>query len=349
MNFDANLSSADCRVAWARDQLDAADSDAAGEIRERWYKLLESEEFVPPEEHDEAFRILDAHGRSSRQPDIRPGFLHGEEKRLQHLVEVFAAQMFDLTPEERRSRWDELREQCKFFVIPSARLSYLKTGLEARRPSDVSMNANELANHLFACFPLPRPERALARQRFLEKSASQQGRSARAARWVKRHCPEIANLDPDLVDSVALPGHANRKMKVARLLSVVCSVCKSPNQRAARVALFFGFAVACVAHGLLAEWMKDPNKHSSPRKYEQNYEQPHFTKPTAENVPTMFDMPDAALYDYGGSLSLIMFGLDEARQRYRARLGLDSEANGRDLDPQLRARILVQVLQEAKK
>jgi hypothetical protein len=187
------------QLQWARRQFDLPSGAPPEEIRARILRHLEQVDFVPTSAESEAIDTL--LGRR-----VEPACcLADRESGLEEQLDDFCAAFFTIPPPERSQRWQELVRDCAPFPRLHARLRPLERGLWVEQPvvSDESRPAAALARLLCDAFPRLPNHRAESRRRQLAEVEADPKRWENASRQLLRQSPEIADLDPDFVASIA--------------------------------------------------------------------------------------------------------------------------------------------------
>jgi hypothetical protein len=202
--------------AWATEVLDL-DEPTADTARQALLRRLPEEDFVPPQSWLQALKLL-------QQPEPVPLSAtapHDERFRYEEIrgweeVEAFADEFFRLDPAQRQRRWHRLASRYSFSVLLSARLEALKPGLDVAAVERSDPLARKLADKVRELFVLRPAERAMRRQEFLETVGHAQQKAEaladlvpglpdveRAAQQLKREHPQLAALEPRLIDRLA--------------------------------------------------------------------------------------------------------------------------------------------------
>lgn len=203
----------DPRRAWAIEQLGVRPEPT---LREQLLRDLAKHEFVPPPEVPILYQTLSA-GDEASMTD-HEALITGWRDELRSRVEALALAFFDIPVEERTRQWKELRTLCKDHPPLVARLESLGPGVGlditsvATAPADVC----ELAQDIVVGFVMRPAEQARQRRSIIDRAAGEQEASfAVAAMRLRSEYGDVANLDCELVDSLA--DSAVRRSELARL------------------------------------------------------------------------------------------------------------------------------------
>ena len=187
---------------WATEQLelpvDATTAQARAVLRDR----LRDEDFVPPLRWQQAVQVLSEKRAPGQLPPA--AVLFDEERRLLEEVGVFAGKFFELPPDERRARWQELLDQSVAQPLVQRRLRALEIGLRvSTQPVDGGAECAELAEQTRELFALHGTLRAARRQAFLARVQPRLGDYEAAAQRLAKTHPELTMLEPELIEPLA--------------------------------------------------------------------------------------------------------------------------------------------------
>jgi hypothetical protein len=150
-----------------------------------------------------------------RGRSLAAGYALEEEARravlseLRREVQEFAVAFYNLPPHNRRERWEALRLACASQPALTERLRAMEPGLSIDRGaiSDRSQSVLILAHTLCEMFVRPPRSRILRGHELLENIISGKQRPRddwlRVAKRLKKHHPEIAALEPQLISRLA--------------------------------------------------------------------------------------------------------------------------------------------------
>jgi hypothetical protein len=220
-------SSAEQRRAWAADRL-GLPADATGPAaRAAFLRRLPGVDFAPPPAWRAALDVLE--DRPARGADAEWPRADQDAGRAE--VEAFAGQFWSLPPAVRRRRWQELRDRHTADRLLAARLRRLEAGLDL--PGDDLTGddrLDELTGWLRAQFVLRPSEQATQRVVFLRGLVPTMGAWEDAARRLQRGRPEVADLAPEFVASLATANDRRRRLAVSykRLARGTVAILKHP-------------------------------------------------------------------------------------------------------------------------
>lgn len=183
---------------WAAEQLGRPADAPSSELRQAFMKRLRGDDFLPPWRIQQAYQAAES-GRLAAQTSQEL------ENWLRPQVEEFAAGFFQLPPDERRQRWQQLLERCSFSSPLTARLRALEAGLDL--PVDIPAgnplgcgSAHELLEEVRGLFVLRPLERAARRQALVRA-----GHVRANLRELQVTDPDIMDLEPILVQQLKRP------------------------------------------------------------------------------------------------------------------------------------------------
>jgi hypothetical protein len=206
---------------WARDELNMGASAGADEFRRTLFQRLEKENWVPPCEAQYALETLALRSAEDRKAAVGVGggaFFWSAEKKLREEVERFAASFFELPPPQRTAEYRKLEERCRLFPTLAHRLRGLKPGLDVVIPQVGFDRATlDLAEHLSRLFVLRPNDRAQLRRTPDERLAKTLPQWREAAARLQRQLPQVAKLEPGLVESLATAKARGNQAAVSQL------------------------------------------------------------------------------------------------------------------------------------
>jgi hypothetical protein len=212
-----NHSTADDERRWAEEQFGLAAYVPPAERQRRLLRHLDSAEFMPPVAWHDALEIVlqsQTEVEAGGPPDCR-AFCREVEDRWRDEVDEFARSFFAIPPDVRRERWARLRDQCALSHSLAFRLKRLEPGLAiaAANFAGDSSPAGKLADwivHLFTLTPEARARQVCVALDLVVRNAKYW---RKAAARLPRVRPDIARLDPELLDGIRLLGKwpPNRK------------------------------------------------------------------------------------------------------------------------------------------
>ena len=208
-------------MPWARDELKVGATAGADEFRRTLFQRLEKENWVPPCEAQYALETLALRSAEDRKAVVGVGggsFFWSAEKKLREEVERFAASFFELLPPVRAAEWRKLEDRCRLFPTLAHRLRGLKPGLDVVIPQAGFDRATlDLAEHLSRLFVLRPNERAQLRRTPDERLAKTLPQWREAAQRIQRQFPQVAKLEPALLESLATAKARANQAAVAQL------------------------------------------------------------------------------------------------------------------------------------
>jgi hypothetical protein len=209
---------------WASQQLGIPVEASVREARAALLRNLASNHFVPPPSVQESYEFWTRPTPDKVLPSLTEQAFYDEELRLRNLVEEFARGFFQMAPGKRKKRFQALLEQCRWSVALKARLEGLAPGLELERGSweSETPQKQDLVEALCQLFVLTPRERAQRRYQIVRDHARERKGWEIAARHLQKENPELASLEPFLVDEVAWG--KTRRVKKPRLPKPVSTV-----------------------------------------------------------------------------------------------------------------------------
>lgn len=192
------------RLRWAAEQLGLRPDASPEEVRAAWLRRLPAEDFVPSSELCWSLATLLRRQREGEwEARADEAATVAEEERLRVEVEAFAIEFWNLSVEERRRRWEALRDRCAFAPALRARLRLLEAGLgvasgEQAGEDTCVVELARLVRELFFLRPGPR---ALARQNLVRRLQNDRAWKV-AARRLRYVNPTLAALGNDLLDKL---------------------------------------------------------------------------------------------------------------------------------------------------
>jgi hypothetical protein len=190
------------RLRWAAEHLEVNPGATPDEVRADWLQRLPMLDFVPPSEDRAALAALLRRQREGGwEASADQQAYAWEEEQLRGEVEAFAQQFWEILPDERRRRWEELANRCAFAPTLRARLSMLEAGLTVDSREQPGENALVigLGRHIREQFVLRPGPRAVARQLLLSR-IQEHGEWTVAARHLRHVYPALASLGSDLLN-----------------------------------------------------------------------------------------------------------------------------------------------------
>ena len=193
-------------VLWAHALLGVPREASADSTRMAILERLEASGFAPPIADRQAISFL------IDPPDCRLAVEDAAalcavmEGRLRAEVESLTAQFFELTPADRRQRWQQLAQLCEPLPRLRLRLAPLERALEiqiAGVAEDETMQA--LVERVCKLFLLPPGAREAQRHDWLDAMVAEGDAWKRPARRLSQRHPRIAKLDSDFVLALARP------------------------------------------------------------------------------------------------------------------------------------------------
>jgi hypothetical protein len=186
--------------AWAAEQLGVPSESPPEVCTAAFLRRLADEDFVPPPRLREAWELA-ARGSSDDGPAMR-WLDTTAEAELSGRVEEFAAQFFNLPPEQRSAHWERLYADARRRHRLETRLRRLKPGLaiEFKPERALSLREAKLVQWIRELFPLPPEQRAVRRRQMLRDDGGRDIRPwQKAAQRVGRRQRAVAALAPDLL------------------------------------------------------------------------------------------------------------------------------------------------------
>jgi len=239
MKASLNLPEPDLRE-WARGHLQVAAHASRREARAACLRKVAEYQWLPPAAIEESHEYWARPDGAKFFPSLFEQAFHDEEFRLRGQVEEFARTYFDVNPAQRQKRFQVLVDQCAWSANLRARLHGLAAGLELDRQvwEHAAPEEKELAQHVCQLFSLTPRERAQRRWQLLQEleapdepwepaMARRREKTGKtgiakweaAARALQDNYPDVAALEPILVDELAV-GAARRQRRRARLPQV---------------------------------------------------------------------------------------------------------------------------------
>jgi hypothetical protein len=206
MNSNSNTQTRFQRCTeWACHVLELPPDADAAQARGRLLRLLEDAEFVPPAEWVDACDVLVRRASGDTQKVPPPSFLIDDEARLLEEIESFRGEILSLPAAERVKRFDELVKESQPIPRAAARAEQLRPALSARPDSvpEKDSDTRRLSECVVELFGLSPRERSVRRRRLLTRLADDIERWETAAQWLQVRHPELAALDPPLLDGLA--------------------------------------------------------------------------------------------------------------------------------------------------
>jgi hypothetical protein len=207
-------------VRWATTLLKSENAEPA-HLRLQALRFIESKGFAPSDDAWDLARFLSTEGAIGDPYNQLPTFRAAREQMAEVALGQFARTFFELNPEERASRFRELREQWGDCPRAEFYLRQLSPGLRI----DVSVSkkesalVSELAESAAQLFVLRPVDRAQRRYEILGSMGPRVREAEKAAQRIMKHYPEIANLAPDVIPALAKHSRtmaAAKKPKVIR-------------------------------------------------------------------------------------------------------------------------------------
>lgn len=258
---------------WAREQLAVGEEASPEELQAAFLQKLETEEFWPGGELLCAYETLTQPERVEQTTQaMRALGVHHWESKLAEEVEEFATHFFSFTPEERRSRWEELQRDCQHDPQLSRRLQALRVGLAlpSEAPNTDVPEISVLLESLKRLFVLRHGASVRLRQVLLETWRCEASHWQQIAKQLEREHPDWARLDPVLVTRLK---NGNRLPQSVRPQS---RYAEEPSYAGASQEENHWWVVLCIgcalAGGLLAFLLDD--KSDRPRQGQKVYPPP---------------------------------------------------------------------------
>jgi hypothetical protein len=208
-------------IPWAREELSVGANAGADEFRRTLFQRLEKENWVLPCATQYALETLALRSAEDRKAVVGIGggsFFWSAEKKLREEVERFAASFFQLPPPQRTAEWRKLEDRCRLFPTLAHRLRGLQPGLDVVIPQIGFDRATlDLAEHLSRLFVLRPNDRAQLRRTPDERLAKTLPQWRDAALRLQRQLPQVAKLEPGLVESLATAKARGNQAAVSQL------------------------------------------------------------------------------------------------------------------------------------
>ncbi|MEO8497989.1 MAG: hypothetical protein ABI614_23225 [Planctomycetota bacterium] len=207
---DREQSPNDRRLNWARNELGLDCSAGTAETRRAFLTQVSDDDFAPDPAKLQAFELLQ---RESPGPSPL-AYQAAERLRMKDRVEQLADRIFLLSPVERRAEWETLHAGCDDSPGASAVLERLEPALDLDFDQlQLQGDAAELAVHLRELFALPPVKRAERRAAVIELCKSDGRRWERVARNIASRHPNVAALDPPLIERLSSLSRSKKVMR----------------------------------------------------------------------------------------------------------------------------------------
>jgi hypothetical protein len=198
------------QMDWAREELGLDATAGQADARRAFLTQVADGDFAPNLTKLHAFEIL----RCESQPPCSPASRGAERLRTKERVERFAERVFMLSPSERRSEWEALQACSKESPAAVAVLERLRPALNLDvERLQLDSDSKELTDHLCELFSLPPVKRAERRAAIIELCKSDMQRWERVAKSIASRHPNIAALDPPLVEQLSTWSRTEKVMR----------------------------------------------------------------------------------------------------------------------------------------
>lgn len=194
------------RIRWAKDTIRIPANASESDIVRTVLLRLEESDFLPSEEHLSAMLTLTneeaIHQFSKNGMD--PFALH-EEQELLSEVDYFADNFFELSPAERKRRWENISTRITEYAIPKTRILALEPGLHVNFDKCKLRDEYErkLVFFISKAFVVIDPsKRFLMQLDFLRSNNWNPKELRKAATRLKQKYPDIIALMPDFYDDI---------------------------------------------------------------------------------------------------------------------------------------------------
>lgn len=189
---------------WAQHALGIDAAPGTDKWQSQVLQQLTASDFMPPDDWYDAIDVYQ--GAASVEPELVPlGYFRDREDEAQEQVGQFASQYFDLVPQDRRDKWEELTERCAPWPVLKARLEWLGRGLKVvpTMSATVAPSIIELGN--LVCRKYLRISENDERKSWLQVRLMRQkiNQWEKVAQRFRIEYPELYALLPEFVDSLA--------------------------------------------------------------------------------------------------------------------------------------------------
>jgi hypothetical protein len=189
---------------WSRDTLGIDALSGTDSIRSRLLQFLEAAEYLPPAAWRDAIDVLNFPCDDARQHTCAP-FRKELEHRLRDALDQFVAEFFAVSRDTRKERWSRLAAESAPFLPLRVRLDRLAAGLDVNadgfhRATGQTATLAERLRIIFQSHPTHAGRHLHALQ---QEIARDQKVWEEAANELNRHFPDIAGLQPSLVNDTA--------------------------------------------------------------------------------------------------------------------------------------------------
>lgn len=187
---------------WAGKELDLENPGDRAAARAEFLRRLPEADFLPPASWPLALALLQGRKLPDHPTPAQAEALHGQERGLRHELDQFTERFFQIDVSRRRRQWQALVARCHDHPVLAGWLDHLEAGLEVRvedlpeEPAHVAVLTRQMA----VSFVLRPAERAKQRRDFLSTLSKPMKFWQAAARELSRDYPDLAALDPVLVE-----------------------------------------------------------------------------------------------------------------------------------------------------
>ena len=190
-------------LTWASETMGLSAQSDSDQIRRSAFEQLAKLDFSPSESwHTALVVILGPESKAFR--DVPDSYFEIREEQLNQQIDNLAQEFFQLSPEQRRARWDELYPVCQPWPQLRLWLDQLKRGLDVRPESlaNTAESIQVLGTLICRSFVLPPARRASLLLNELTPSLLSQSFRETAVHTLWRFFPKIASLDEQLLDDL---------------------------------------------------------------------------------------------------------------------------------------------------